>query len=106
MAKPKIIELNDGEIVITILYEDRSVLGLDKPAGWMLAPDSWDQTGRNLHLALQSSLTARAFWASSRSLKFLRFVHRLDAETTGVTLFAKNPGVLRAYSRLFEDRHV
>ena len=106
MAKPKYIELADGEISIPILYEDRSVLALDKPAGWMLAPDWWDRTGRNLHLALQSSLSAGDFWARSRGLKYLRFVHRLDAETTGITLFAKSPGALKAFSELFEERQV
>jgi RluA family pseudouridine synthase len=106
VAKPKQIELNDGKLVIPILYEDRSVLALDKPAGWMLAPDSWDKTGRNLQLALQSSLNAGDFWAYSRNLKFLRFVHRLDAETTGVMLFAKSPGALRAFSEMFETRRV
>jgi 23S rRNA pseudouridine1911/1915/1917 synthase len=106
MAKPKNIELSDGDIVIPILYEDRSVLAVDKPAGWMLAPDSWDKTGRNLQLALQSSLNAGDFWARSRNLKFLRFIHRLDAETTGITLFAKSPGALRAYSEMFEERRV
>jgi len=106
MAKPKYIELGNGETLIPILYEDRSVLALDKPGGWMLAPDSWDRTGRNLHLALQSSLNAGDFWARSRGLKYLRFVHRLDAETTGITLFAKSPGVLRALSEIFEEREV
>jgi RluA family pseudouridine synthase len=106
VAKPKHVELEEAGIVILILYEDRSVLALDKPSGWMLAPDSWDRTGRNLHLALQSSLSAGDFWARSRNLKFLRFVHRLDAETTGITLFAKSPGALRAYSELFEERNV
>jgi RluA family pseudouridine synthase len=106
LAKPKHIEFNDGEIIIPILYEDRSVLALDKPAGWMLAPDSWDRTGRNLQLALQSSINAADFWAHSRNLKYLRFIHRLDAETTGITLFAKNAGALRAYSELFEERQI
>src|SRR5271156_6152031 len=106
MAKTKNIELNDGEIVIPILYEDRSVLALDKPSGWMLAPDSWDHTGRNLQLALKSSISAGDFWAHSRNLKYLRFIHRLDAETTGVLLLAKSPGALRAYSELFETRRV
>jgi 23S rRNA pseudouridine1911/1915/1917 synthase len=106
VAKPKSIELSDGDIVIPILYEDRSVLAVDKPAGWMLAPDSWDKTGRNLQLALHSSLNAGDFWARSRNLKFLRFIHRLDAETTGITLFAKSPGALRAYSEMFEERRV
>jgi 23S rRNA pseudouridine1911/1915/1917 synthase len=106
VAKPKDIELEEAGIRIPILHEDRSVLALDKPAGWMLAPDSWEHTGRNLQLALQSSLNARDFWARSRNLKFLRFVHRLDAETTGITLFAKSPGALRAYSAMFEERQV
>jgi RluA family pseudouridine synthase len=106
VAKPKNVELEEAGIVIPILYEDRSVLALDKPAGWMLAPDWWDRTGRNLHLALQSSLTAGDFWARSRNLKFLRFVHRLDAETTGITLFAKSQGALRSYSELFEEHRV
>ncbi len=100
------MELEEAGIVIPILYEDRSVLALDKPAGWMLAPDWWDRTGRNLHLALQSSLQAGDFWAHSRNLKFLRFVHRLDAETTGIILFAKSQGALRAYSELFEEHNV
>ena len=106
MAKPKDIELEEAGIRIPILHEDRSVLAVDKPAGWMLAPDSWEHTGRNLQLALQSSLSARDFWARSRNLKFLRFVHRLDAETTGITLFAKSPGALRVYSAMFEERQV
>jgi RluA family pseudouridine synthase len=105
MAKPKVIELSDGTR-IPILYEDSAVLAIDKPAGWMLAPDSWDRTGRNLHLALMSSIQAGDFWARSRNLKFLRFVHRLDADTSGILLLAKNLGVVRTFSRLFESRSV
>jgi RluA family pseudouridine synthase len=103
VAKPQQIEL-PGEIFIPILYEDRSVLAIDKPVGWMLAPDDWVHTGRNLSLALQSSLNAGDFWARSRNLKFLRAVHRLDADTTGVLLLAKSPGAVSTFSRLFELR--
>ncbi|HAB15807.1 MAG TPA: RluA family pseudouridine synthase [Verrucomicrobiales bacterium] len=102
---PKDIELPDGTIV-PILYEDRSVLVLDKPAGWLVAPDDWVNTRRNLSLALRSSLENGDWWARSRNLRFLRFVHRLDAETSGILLFAKSQGAVAAYSRLFEDRHV
>jgi RluA family pseudouridine synthase len=106
VAKPNHIELADAGVVIPILYEDRSVIAVNKPAGWLLAPDSWDRTGRNLQLALLSSLNAGDFWARSRNLKFLRFIHRLDAETTGILLLAKSPGALRALSELFETRAV
>ena len=90
MAKAREIELADGT-VIPILYEDRSVLVLDKPAGWLMIPTSWEKTARNLQLALESSINARDFWARSRNIKFLRFVHRLDADTSGVVVFG-NPG--------------
>jgi RluA family pseudouridine synthase len=105
MAKPNSIELPDGERV-DILYEDRSVLAIDKPPGWMLAPVSWDKTSRNLHRALMLSMQAGDFWARSRNLRYIRFIHRLDAETSGVVLLAKNPGALSAMSQLFETRRM
>jgi len=103
MARPDYIELPDGE-KIEILYEDRSVMAIDKPRGWMLVPFSWQRTSRNLQAALTSSIAAKDFWARSRNLRFLRFVHRLDADTTGVLLLAKSPGAVTSYGALFESR--
>ncbi|MGP8020072.1 MAG: pseudouridine synthase, partial [Limisphaerales bacterium] len=40
---------------------------------------------------------ARDFWARSRGLKFLRHVHRLDADTSGVLLLAKSPGAVKMF---------
>lgn len=105
MARPNCIQLGD-EVSIPILYEDRSVLAIDKPVGWMLVPYNWDKTGRNLQLAISSSILGREFWARSRNLKFLKYIHRLDAETTGVLLFAKSPGAVRTYGELFESRRM
>jgi len=103
VAKPKDIELPTGDI-IPILYEDRSVIAIDKPRGWMLVPFSWQKTNRNLQAALTSSIAAGDFWARSRNLKFLRFVHRLDADTTGILLCAKSMGAVTSYGNLFESR--
>ncbi len=105
MPKPDLITLTKGS-TISILYEDPAVLAVDKPAGWLLAPESWDKTGRNLHLALQSSLAAGDYWARSRHLRFLRFIHRLDADTSGVLLLARQPSVVAVYSRLFASHQV
>ena len=106
VAKPNFIELGEGKslIQIPILYENRSALAIDKPPGWMLAPTDWLETQRNLPAAIESSIAAGDFWACSRNLKFLRYVHRLDAETSGVLLFVKSPGAVKAYSELFENR--
>lgn len=105
MPKPRSIQLGNAA-ELAILYEDRSVLAVDKTSGWMLVPTHWDRTARNLQLAIDSSIRGGEFWAKSRNLRFLRFVHRLDAETTGVLLFAKSPGGVPVYSKLFESRQM
>jgi RluA family pseudouridine synthase len=93
-------------LMIPILHDDRTSLAIDKPAHWMLAPESWTKTGRNLQLAIVSSISDRDFWARTCNVKFLRFVHRLDAETTGVVLFGRSLGAVTALSKLFEQRSV
>ena len=103
MAKPSHILLAD-QTRIPILYEDRSVMAIDKPAGWMLVPYSWQKTNRNLHAALVSSIAAGDFWAKSRGLKFLHHIHRLDAETTGILLLARSRGAVETFSDMFESR--
>ena len=103
MPKPDSIELPGCE-PIPILYDDRSVLAMDKPRGWMLVPVSWQKTARNLQAALNSSIAARDFWARSRGIKFLRYIHRLDADTSGVLLLAKSKGAVETFSELFESR--
>jgi 23S rRNA pseudouridine1911/1915/1917 synthase len=105
VARPNFIELGDA-VSIPILFEDRSVMAIDKPVGWMLVPYSWDRTSRNLQLAISSSILGGEFWARSRGLKFLKHVHRLDAETSGVLLFAKSQGALNTFSEMFESRRM
>lgn len=103
VAKPNCIELSRQDR-LPILYEDRSVMAIDKPVGWMLVPLSWQKTNRNLQAAIFSSLAAGHFWARSRNLKFLKYIHRLDADTSGVLLFARSQGALDTFSDLFETR--
>jgi 23S rRNA pseudouridine1911/1915/1917 synthase len=105
VAKATHIPLPDGKNM-AILYEDRSILAVDKPAGWILGPDDWQHTRRNLSLQLQDDVREGAFWARSRNLKFVRFIHRLDGPTSGVMLWAKSQGALEQYSRLFATRGV
>lgn len=81
-------------------------MAIDKPRDWMLVPFSWQKTNRNLQAALASSIAARDFWARSRGLRFLRFIHRLDAETTGILLLAKSQGAVTSYGALFESREM
>lgn len=108
MARPPYIELGQGPdlIRIPILYEDRSVMAIDKPAGWLLVPFSWQRTSRNLAAALVSSIAAGDFWAKSRNLKFLRNIHRLDGDTSGILLMGRSLGAVDTLSNLFEERRI
>ncbi len=105
MAKPDHFELPDGTPV-SILYEDRAAMAIDKPPGWMLGPDDWEHADRNLHLLLVDLLKQRPFWVRSRNLRFLRHVHRLDAGTSGILLLSKSLGAIQSYSKLFASREV
>jgi len=105
MAKTNFIELPFCD-PIPILYEDRSVLAIDKPRGWLLVPVNWQNTNRNLQAAINSSISAGDWWAKSRNLKFLRYVHRLDTDTSGVMLFAKSMGAVEAFGDVFESRQM
>lgn len=108
VAKPNYIELGDRRNLqqIPILYEDRAILAVDKPPGWLLVPFSWQRTGRNLQAAITSSIAAGDYWARSRNLKFLKFVHRLDGETSGILLFSKSVGGTESFGELFESRRM
>lgn len=108
VAKTNYIELGEGKRTerIPILYEDRSVIAIDKPPHWMLVPFSWQRTNRNLQAAIASSIAAGSFWARSRNLKYLHHVHRLDADTTGILLFGKSIGAVKTYGELFESRRM
>ena len=108
MPRPPFIELGEGRdlIRVPILHEDRSVIAIDKPAGWLLVPFSWQRTQRNLQAAITSSIAAGAFWARSRNLKVLRAIHRLDGDTSGILLLARSLGAVDTFGELFESRRM
>ena len=70
---------------IAILYEDRDILVVDKPAGLLtIATDR--EKSRTAYFILTDYV--RKGYSKSRNRIFI--VHRLDRETSGVVVFAKN----------------
>ena len=68
-----------------ILYEDRDILVVDKPAGLLTMGTDSDKT-RTAYFFLTDYV--RKGYSKSRNRIFI--VHRLDRETSGVVIFAKN----------------
>ncbi|HEY3762145.1 MAG TPA: RluA family pseudouridine synthase [Verrucomicrobiae bacterium] len=86
---------------IPVLYEDEHLLALDKPAGLLTSPDRYDPLRPNLMKLLHAAVAAGKPWARERRLDYLSNAHRLDFETSGVILLAKNKPALVALANLF-----
>lgn len=81
---------------LTILYEDGEALVIDKPAG--LPVDRPKRGGA----CLEDHLDDLKFGFQRRPVA----VHRLDTDTSGCLLLARNPKALARFNRAFEERAV
>ena len=86
---------------IPVLFEDEHLLALDKPAGLLTSPDSDNIVRPSLMALLHAAIADGKPWASERKLDYLNNAHRLDADTTGVLLLAKNKAAHIALGNLF-----
>lgn len=89
------------DIALDILYEDDFLIAINKPAGMVVhpAPGQWQDTVVN-------ALLFR--WGRQNSGPSLRpgIVHRLDKNTSGVLLVAKNSRVCEQLAEQFQARQV
>lgn len=81
-SKSKFISKGLG---LAILYEDKDLLVVDKPAGLLTVATEREKT-RTAH----SLLTEYFLRGCGRSRKRLYVVHRLDRDTSGTLIFAKS----------------
>ena len=76
-----------------IIYEDSDIIAADKPSGMLSAPGKTGE--KSLPELLTEHLGIPALC-----------VHRLDMDTSGVIVFAKNPGAQKNLQRQFETGQV
>lgn len=96
LPETEIPEIPEDPKPISILFEDRDFLAVDKPAGRLSQPIRGDQ-GRGEEAMDQSVLFFLSFREGRRV--YLRMIHRLDRPTSGVMLFARNPATLPKLDR-------
>jgi RluA family pseudouridine synthase len=77
-----------------VLYDDAALLAINKPAGLLTIPD-----GYNAQLPSVKTLLEKIFG-------HVWIVHRLDKETSGVLLLARNAEMHRELNMLFDHRMV
>jgi len=86
---------------IPVLWEDEHLLALDKPSHLLTSPDRYDPQRPNLMKLLHRDIARGAAWARQRGLTYLANAHRLDFETSGVILLAKDKAALVALADQF-----
>ena len=86
---------------IPVLFEDEDLFALEKPSGLLTSPDRENADRPNLMKLLHDGIAAQKPWAKERNLTYLANAHRLDFETSGVILLAKNKPALVALANLF-----
>jgi len=79
---------------VPILYDDADLFALNKPAGLLTSPDRYDPERPNLMKLLHRDIERSAPWVTERTINYLANAHRLDFETSGVLLLAKNKPTL------------
>ena len=100
---PELSQIEPRDLGLTILYEDEACMVLDKPAGVAVHP------GAGMEPDEVTMLSGIAYLFKKRSLPFSEasvLVHRLDKETTGCLLIAKNEDAHRMLQKQFETRTV
>ncbi len=73
--------LEPEEIPLDIVYEDRDILAVNKPAGMLVHPVKWEQIGTLANAVLY-------YWREAGKVGRFRPVYRLDRDTSGIVLVA------------------
>ncbi len=90
------------DIVLTILYEDADLIAVDKPAGMVVHPAAGHAGGTLVNAVLHHCPDIEGVGGVQRP----GIVHRLDKDTSGIILVAKNDAAHRHLQAQFKDRTV
>ena len=102
VPEPEKIELQAEAIPLSVLYEDDDLIVIDKPAGMVVHPGAGNQKGTLVSALLAHCTTLSGIGGRERP----GIVHRLDKDTSGCLVVAKNDLAHQDLSRQFAARTV
>jgi len=94
MNRPEAIYIPPPYTTPEIVYEDETLLAVNKPVGLLSVPGRGPEKSDCLSARVQQAYTGA------------RIVHRLDMETSGLLLFARSREMQRQLGKLFENRSI
>jgi 23S rRNA pseudouridine1911/1915/1917 synthase len=99
---PVEMELEPEEIPLNIIYQDENVIVVDKPAGLTVHPAPGHPRGTLVNALLAICPDLRGIGGTFRP----GIVHRLDKDTSGLIVVAKNDRANRALQTQLKEREV
>ncbi|KMP11034.1 RNA pseudouridine synthase [Candidatus Nitromaritima sp. SCGC AAA799-C22] len=99
---PTASEVEAEAIPLKIIYEDDVMLAVDKPAGMVVHPAPGHGSGTLVNALLNHCSDLSGIGGVERP----GIVHRLDKDTSGVVLVAKNEKAHRTLARQFKNRDI
>jgi RluA family pseudouridine synthase len=87
--------LKDCQVGLPILFEDKHIIAINKDHGISVIPGRGKDDKEPLIKSVEKMISNKAF-----------VVHRIDKETSGVVLFAKDPSTHRHLNMQFEKREI
>lgn len=90
------------EIPLDVIFENADVLAVNKPAGLVVHPAAGHPSGTLVNAALAHAPDLEGIGGELRP----GVIHRLDRDTSGIILIAKNEASMLAIQRQFKRREV
>ena len=103
IPKPEEVELKPQDIPIDVIYEDKDIIVVNKPKGMVVHPANGNPDG-----TLVNAILAKCKDSLSGIGGEIRpgIVHRLDKDTSGLLIIAKNDQAHINMSKQIQDRKV
>jgi len=99
---PEPSKLIPEAVPLDILFENDDVLVINKPAGMVVHPSAGHASGTLVHAVLAHAPEIEGIGGEKRP----GIVHRLDKDTSGIIILAKNDRSQHWLSNQFQDRQV
>lgn len=102
VPKPEPLSMKGEAIPLEVLFEDESLLVLNKPSGIVVHPAPGNWTGTLVNALLHHFQTSGGTMSAIGGKERPGLVHRLDKETSGVMVIAKTDTAHRALAAQFK----
>ncbi len=96
------VDLEAEDIPLEVIYEDNDIIVVNKPAGLVVHPAPGHWSGTLVNALLFHCKDLKGIGGEMRP----GIVHRLDKDTSGVLVAAKNDQAMEALQQQFKDRLV